>query len=235
MRKISGSPRDKALVLPRSLVLTPREVGLQWENSGPPTILQVYLRHSIYAEAVRELCGCDVCEAEIIPRFAFQDPLLEQLVLAIGARVRDRSLDDKLYVDAVAQLIAMHLVQNYASCSRTVRALKTMAIPSWKIRRLIEFIEEHLGGDLSLEAISAAVEISPLYLPRAFKSAVGQTPHQYVLDRRIERAKELLRSTDLPIMNVALSAGFSSQGHLCNSFMRRVGISPAGYRRQGLQ
>ena len=70
---------------------------------------------------------------------------------------------------------------------------------------------------------------APSNLPLARRST-----HQYVLDRRIERAKELLRSTDMPVVDVALSTGFSSQGHLCNSFMRRTGISPAAYRRQGL-
>lgn len=234
MRKISGDRRDKGLVMPRDLVLTPREVGLQWRNSGPPTILQIYLRHSIYATAVQELCGCDASNAEILPRFKFQDPLLEQLALAIAAKLRDGSAEDRLYVDATAQLMAMHLVRHYSSRSQSVRTPKAVAIPSWKIRRLVDFIEGHLGGDLSLETISAEVGISPFYLPRAFKAAVGQSPHQYVLDRRIERAKELLRNTDLQIMNVALSAGFSSQGHLSNWFMRRVGVSPAVYRRQGL-
>ncbi|HEX4277414.1 MAG TPA: helix-turn-helix transcriptional regulator, partial [Bryobacteraceae bacterium] len=61
---------------------------------------------------------------------------------------------------------------------------------------------------------------------------VGQSPHQYVLTRRIERARELLRNTDLPVVDVALAAGFSSQSHLAHWFLRQVGISPAAYRRQ---
>jgi AraC family transcriptional regulator len=81
--------------------------------------------------------------------------------------------------------------------------------------------------------MAAEVHVSPLYLARAFKTAVGQSPHQYVLRRRLERAKELLRNTDRPIVDVALSAGFSSQSHLSNWFLRDVGVSPAAYRRQG--
>jgi AraC family transcriptional regulator len=100
------------------------------------------------------------------------------------------------------------------------------------MKRLVEFIEENLEGDLSLEAMAAEVLVSPLYLPRAFKAAVGQSPHQYVLGRRIERAKQLLRSTDSPVVDVALASGFSSQSHLANWFLRLVGVSPAAYRRQ---
>jgi AraC family transcriptional regulator len=110
--------------------------------------------------------------------------------------------------------------------------LKTKEISAWKIRRLVEFIEENLEGNLTLEALAGEVQISPLYLPRAFKSAVGQSPHQYVLTRRLERARNLLRNTDNPIVEVALSSGFSSQSHLSNWFLRTVGISPAAYRRQ---
>ena len=98
---------------------------------------------------------------------------------------------------------------------------------------MIEFIDAHIDGDLSLETLAAQAAISPLYLARAFKSAVGQSPHQYVLERRVERAKELLRNTDSPIVEVALSTGFSSQSHLSNRFQRLVGVSPAAYRRLG--
>ncbi len=101
------------------------------------------------------------------------------------------------------------------------------------MRRLMEFIEANLDGDLSLEKMAADVGISPLYLPRAFKAAFGQSPHQYVLRRRIERAKELLRDTATPVVDVALASGFSSQSHLSNWFLRLVGVSPAAYRKQG--
>ena len=99
------------------------------------------------------------------------------------------------------------------------------------MRRVIDYIEEHLDGNLSLEAMAAEVEISPVYLARAFKGAIGQSPHRYVLARRIDRAKDLLRNTDMPVVDVALSVGFSSQSHLSHWFQRYVGVSPAAYRQ----
>ena len=100
------------------------------------------------------------------------------------------------------------------------------------MKRLIDYIEEHLDSNLSLDAMANELQISALYLPRVFKIAVGQSPHQYVLARRIERAKNLLRNTDSPIADVALSSCFSSQSHLSNWFLRLFGIPPAVYRRQ---
>ncbi len=231
-RKIEGAARETALIGPRRICLTPGEASTLWGHSGHPEILQVYLRQSIYEAAVTEIYGCDSSGAELVPRFAMLDPLLEQLAIAITNALRDGAAEDGLYIDTIAQMMAVHLARSHSSRSRPVRLLPAKPLAGWKMRRVIEYIEDNLEGDLSLQAMAAEVDISPLYLARAFKSAVGQSPHQYVLARRIERAKELLRNTDLPVVDVALSSGFSSQSHLSHWFIRQVGVSPAVYRRQ---
>jgi AraC family transcriptional regulator len=236
-RKIEGATRETALIGPRRICLTPGESSTQWRHAGHPEILQVYLRQSVYEAAVTEIYGCDSSGAELVPRFAILDPLLEQLAIAITNALRDGAAGDGqygdgLYIDTIAQMMAVHLARSHSSRSRPVRILPAKPLSGWKMRRVIEYIEDNLEGDLSLQAMAAEVDISPLYLARAFKSAVGQSPHQYVLARRIERAKELLRNTDLPVVDVALSSGFSSQSHLSHWFIRQVGVSPAVYRRQ---
>jgi AraC family transcriptional regulator len=233
-RKVAGAHIERALIGPRRMCLTPGGTTVRWQHCGHPEILQVYLRQSTYAAAVEAMYGCDVSAAEIVPRFAILDPLLEQLALTIAAALRDTSVEDGLYIDTLAQMIAVHLARHHSSRSRpNPRPIANVA-PTWKIRRLIDFIEENLDRDLSLEALAAEVEISPLYLPRAFKTAVGQSTHQYVLRRRVERARKLLGGSDMPIAEIALCSGFSSQSHLSNWFLRFVGVSPATYRRHGL-
>jgi AraC family transcriptional regulator len=231
-RKIEGAARERALIGPRRICLTPGETITEWQHNGHPEILQVYLRQSLYENAVSEMYGCDPASAELVPRFAVVDPLLEQLAIAIATALREGTAEDGIYVETLAQTLAVHLARTHSSRSRPVRTPQIEAISGPKIRRLIEFIEEHLDGNLSLETMAAEVIISPRYLPRAFKLAVGQSPHRYVLQRRMERAKELLRGTDMSIVDVALASGFSSQSHLSNWFIREVGISPAVYRRQ---
>jgi AraC family transcriptional regulator len=100
------------------------------------------------------------------------------------------------------------------------------------VRHLIDYIEQHLGEDLSLEALAAEVSLSPLYFARAFRSAVGKSPHQYIVARRVEHARQLLSGTTLPIADISLASGFSSQSHLSNWFRRIVGVSPAVYRKR---
>jgi AraC family transcriptional regulator len=229
-RRIEGSHAEKALIGPRRFSLTPGDATTTWSHSGRPEILQIYLRQSIFEGAVGEIYGGDSSTAELVPRFAVLDPLLEQLAVAIANALRDGTAEDGLYIDAIAHMMAIHLARTHSSRSRPVRT-SPQTISGGKMRRLIEFIEENLDGDLSLHAMAEAVEMSPLYLARAFKTAIGQPPHQYVLTRRIERAKELLRNTDMSVLDIAMAAGFSSQSHLAHWFLRHVGVSPAAYRR----
>jgi AraC family transcriptional regulator len=231
-RRIEGTRGERALIGPRRICLTPGAATTSWQHSGHPEILQVYLRRSIYEGAVSEIYGCDTSAAELVPRFAVLDPMLEQLAIAIANALRDGTSEDGLYIDAISHMMAAHLARAHSTRSRPARIVPVKPISGWKMRRLVEFIEENLEGDLSLHALASEVGISPLYLARAFRAAVGQSPHQYVLTRRIERARELLRNTDMPVVDVALASGFSSQSHLAHWFLRQVGVSPAAYRRQ---
>jgi AraC family transcriptional regulator len=231
-RRIEGTRGEKALIGPRRICLTPGDATTSWQHAGHPEILQVYLRRSIYEGTVSEIYGCDSSAAELVPRFAISDPLLEQLAIGIANALRDGTSEDGLYIDAISHMMAAHLARAHSTRSRPVRITSAKPISGWKMRRLVEFIEENLENDLSLHALAAEVEISPLYLARAFRAAIGQSPHQYVLTRRIERARELLRNTDMPVVDVALASGFSSQSHLAHWFVRQVGVSPAAYRRQ---
>src|SRR5262245_25555234 len=233
MRKIEGARREKGLLGPRNICVTPPGTATEWEHHGNPEILQVYLRRSLYEAAVGELYGCDATAAEIVPRFGIVDPLLEQLSIALAEALRSGAVRDGLYIDTIAQMMAVHLARTHSVQSRPSVLPPTPVVSHQRMRQLLEFIEANLDQPLTLDSMAAHVGISPLYLARAFKAAIGQSPHQYVLARRIERAKELLRNTEMPIIDVALSVGFSSQSHLSHWMIRHTGITPAVYRRSG--
>src|SRR5437867_8041140 len=207
-RKIEGGPGNRQLIGPRRICLTPGEATTRWEHHGHPEILQVYLRSSIYQAAVSEIYNCDTTHAELVPRFAVMDPMLEQLAIALTTALRDGTAADGLYIDTLAQMMAVHLARMHSKQSRPVRVPPIQTMSGWRMRRVIEYIEENLDGDLSLEAMAAEVDISPIYLARALKAAIGQSPHRYVLARRVERATDILLNTEMPVAEVALSSGF---------------------------
>src|SRR5579862_9177582 len=143
-RKIEGAARETALIGPRRICLTPGDATAQWQHAGHPEILQVYLRQSVYEAAVSEIYGCDSSGAELVPRFAILDPLLEQLAIAITNALHDGTAEDGLYIDTVAQMMAAHLARQHSTRSRPGRILPVQAIHSSKMRRLIDYIEANL-------------------------------------------------------------------------------------------
>jgi AraC family transcriptional regulator len=99
-----------------------------------------------------------------------------------------------------------------------------------KIQRALAFIDSHLGDDLKLSCMAEALCVSPHHFAHVFRQAIGVTPHQYVIRRRVERAKELLDTTDLPIVEIALSVGCANQSHFSALFHRATGLTPNAYR-----
>ena len=228
-RQIDGEHAERSVIGPGRFCVTPGDASAHWQHSGNPEILHLYLRKSVYEGAAAEMFG--TCPT-LVPRFAIVDPLLEQLAMAVLDALRDGTADDRLYVETIAQLIGVHLARAHSSRARAPRNREAPdGLSRARVRRLVDYIEQHLGEDLSLEALAAEVGLSPLYLVRAFRSAVGQSPHQYVVARRVEQARRLLTVTTLPIAEISLATGFSSQSHLTSWFRRLVGVSPAVYRK----
>jgi AraC family transcriptional regulator len=99
-----------------------------------------------------------------------------------------------------------------------------------KLQRALAFIDSHLDDDLTLPHLAEAVGVSPYHFAHAFRKAVGIAPHKYVIRRRVERAKALLDTTDLPIVEIALLVGCANQSHFSALFHRCTGLKPHSYR-----
>jgi AraC-like DNA-binding protein len=121
---------------------------------------------------------------------------------------------------------------------RLTNISSTMAPPQWRggltpraLHRVQDYIDSHLSEELELEQLARAAGLSLHHFARAFKTSVGVPPHQFVLKRRLSLARDLLTSTDRPIADIAISAGFSDQSHLARHFRQSFGVSPIAFRR----
>lgn len=229
-RVLGADARETRHCTPRQFTLVPAGVPSRWIVPGRPEVLHVYPRRVLLDRLVQDSHRADPARVAILPRFAVHDPLLEQLALSVVRAMRERPPGHALYVDCLAQAMAAHLVQHHSTLTRPARVPKPDGLADWRLRRLADYIEAELAGDVSLDAMAEQVGLSPLYLTRAFKRAFGRPPHAYVTERRIERAKHLLRSTDLPIAEVALATGFADQSHFTGVFRKLVGTPPGRYR-----
>jgi AraC family transcriptional regulator len=102
------------------------------------------------------------------------------------------------------------------------------------LRRIKEFVQAKIEDDLTLCEMAQSVELSTAYFSRMFRKSTGETPHQFLLRQRIERATEMLRSADARVMDVAVACGFKSQQHFAQVFRHLCGASPTEYRQEFL-
>lgn len=180
----------------------------------------------------------DLIEVEKIqfqPRFAVRDPLIQQLCLTLKLELESvHSASplavDRLYAESIAQTLAIHLLRRYANHSKIDQINQTGLAPAL-LQQVVEYINDQLEQDLSVEAIAALVQLSPFHFSRLFKQGMGLSPYQYILQCRIERSKLLLRQRHFSIAEVAHQVGFASQSHLHRHFKRIVGVTPKQFRR----
>lgn len=104
-------------------------------------------------------------------------------------------------------------------------------LPPGATRRVREYVETHLSDSVDLTALATIAGLSVYHFARAFKQSAGVTPHHYLIQRRVERAQEMLARTELPLPEIALTAGFSDQSHLARHFRQLLGMTPGQFRR----
>ncbi|MCH5586407.1 AraC family transcriptional regulator [Shimazuella sp. AN120528] len=135
-----------------------------------------------------------------------------------------------LYFDSLANLLGIHLLQNYTA--KKIDTSQPDVISKQQINRILEFLHAYYQKNFTLEELSTAVHISSSHLVRLFKEATHLTPHQYLIKIRIDHAKQLLEQPELSIGEIAHEVGFFDQSHFYRYFKRIVGITPRAYRNQ---
>lgn len=235
-RRVEGG-RDEAMTMrPRQFFLIPGRRSSEWHRRGETEMLMIYLRQDLLDALAGEMrsLGGGVRAPDVDLVLGTTDPLLEQIALAILTTLqRDEDGSSALYVDGLAHAAALHLLRGRIPGGRQVEPAPRLPPPRSGLRRVRDYIEAELAGDLSLTALAAQAGLPATMLARAFRECLGTSPHQYVLERRLERARTLLLSTDMPIAEIAFETGFSSQSHLTTAFGRLTGLPPAQYRRSG--
>ncbi len=103
---------------------------------------------------------------------------------------------------------------------------------TWQLAKVVRFIEENLEARIQVDDLCGLVRLSPSRFSTCFRISAGQSPYQYILSRRIDRAKRMLATTDAPLCQIALASGLCDQSHLSNMFKRMVGVTPLAWRRR---
>lgn len=158
-----------------------------------------------------------------------QDSLIQQLGLALLNESNAETAVGKIYSDSLMQTLTLHLLRNY-STANALHETANGGLSGYKLKRVQEFIDANLEEDLSLAEIAEVADLSQFHFARAFRKSTGKTPQQYLMEQRIERAKELLLKDDLPIIEISLQTGFKNQSHFTTLFRKFTKYTPKTWR-----
>jgi AraC family transcriptional regulator len=166
---------------------------------------------------------------EFVPAVNRRDLLVHQLALSLKDEMATGGVLGELFVETLVATLAAHLVREYSNLAPQRGAIPP-GLAANRLRRVLDYINDNLGADIRLVMLATLADVSPDHLGRAFKQAIGLSPHRYVTERRLERAKELLTTSNRPLSEIAYGLGFSSQSHFTTVFRRFLGVTPRAYR-----
>jgi len=180
------------------------------------------------SEKLEHLAG--ISKIELRLHYSIQDPQLEYLIRSLLIEVKNQGINGRIFCDSLTTALSAYLTAHFSIAGNRHYRIKG-GIPQRKLRLLVDFIEGNISADIRLEDLSALVNLSPYHFAREFKRSVGLSPHQYIISRRVELARELLDKNKQSIADAAYELGFADQCHLTRVFKLHFGITPAEYIR----
>jgi AraC family transcriptional regulator len=192
-----------------------------------------YLSVDISDAALAAACDGTTGDVELRRVGKLVDARVGALAAAVNAERAAGFPSGRLFLDSLEQALAVALVNGYAVRHPSVQAHRG-GLGSARLRRIKEFVDAKIEDELTLCEMAQAVELSTAHFSRMFRKSTGETPHQFLLRQRLERAKMMLRSVDGRVIDVAVACGFKSQQHFAQAFRRVCGICPTEYRQEFL-
>jgi AraC family transcriptional regulator len=234
-RHING-PWQMACLHQGDLILNPGanipyEVRWKALSIVPTRTLHLHLSNALITRAAEDLAGSTAPQMSLKGRSGFHDPLLAQIGFALWHELEQQAPAGKIYAQTAAQLLAVHLLRHYTTTGNISKAPSQGLAPQ-QMRQVIDFVQDRLSQDLSLEDLAQQAGFSPYHFARLFRRTTGESPHQFVLRMRIERAQQLLQRRDIPLAHIAMESGFANQSHFTQVFKRYLGVTPRAYRQE---
>ncbi len=224
--KVNGK-FSRQQMIPGNVCITPVQHfhGIRWQSEME--VLTMTLEPSFVMEALQESVNPE--RVGLIMHRGQSDPLIREILLALKVELEVGCPSGWLYGEAMGTALAVHLLKTYTTLQST-SFQSGDRLPQHKLTQVLEYIQVHLAQDIRLADLAALTGMSHYHFCRLFKHSLEVTPHQYIMQQRIERSKQLLKQKDLAIADIALMCGFKTQSHLTTLFRKSTGITPRSFR-----
>ena len=213
----------------RTVKIVPAETENIWRLRENADHMQVLLAPSLLQQVAPDRVAHPI---ELCEHLSLQDPRIEHICLALLTEFLEGGYSGRIYVEGLATALAAHLLHAYTTTPCPLQEI-TKGLSKPLLQRITSLIEDRLADNLSLMELASEVGLSPSHFSSLFRKGTGLSPHQYIVQRRVERAQHFLRSTELPINEIATLVGFYDQSHLVRQMRRVLGVTPT-YIRQHL-
>lgn len=203
------------------MTLMPRGVPSQWSWNSSCDRLDVIVSPDVFG---------DGSKLDVVDRYVFRDSEMEVICRCLYQKLSLNSVPEQLYVESLVTKLAVFLLLRHSAASQAARILPSSGLTRNQARRVLDYIESNLSRELTLSELAGIAELSLHHFARMFKQTVGVALYRYVLERRVERAKMMLRAASANLVDISLSVGFYSQSHFTSTFHRMVGATPTEFQ-----
>ena len=231
VRESGGDITEKDLAAGLVSVL-PSETPVRWSWDTRLSFAVMALEPEYLDKVARETFDLDPAGVRLLTVEGQRDPLITSIAGNLMREAMNGDAGSRLFAESLAGTLAVHLLRNYSERPQTIETGRISSRPR-AVTHAVDFIHDNYARELSLSDIAAAAHLSPFHLSRIFKKATGVTPHQYLLQVRVNSARALLTAGagDRSLAEIAAAVGFADQSHLTRHFKRMLGVTPKQLRQ----
>ena len=232
IHQIVGSRRYTGIYSRGDISLRPMNVPASYRTEGEDRYLNVQIPPKFLQKVAEQTVEVDTDRLELTTEFRTRDPQLEHILMMLQTELhRGGDWISRLYVESLANVLMIHLLRQYSTSGTQRESEYRGGLSDRKILQVSEYIHAHLDRTIKISDLAEVAGMSQFHFSRLFKQSMGIPPHQYLLQQRVEKAKQLLTGTKETVAEIALQCGFSSQSQLTQHFRGATGMTPSLYRK----
>lgn len=224
-----GDHSQRQIAEPGRMLVVPSEMESTWEVNGDRTILVLALPNETVKTVLGVTCPHRITEAFWpLSEETWSDQLVELMMNRLwentaGGQPANSLLGDGLLISILSQMLI--------KAGTSLEANTAVVLPQWRLKRVKQFVMANLGSEISLDDLASAAGLSRRHFARSFHQEIGETPHRWLMQMRLGKAKEMLKLSDSSLCEISESCGFASQSHFTSALKQATGMTPLKWRQ----